>query len=190
MAELLHTLLSPPPSPPPPPTHTYMFWMQLMCLPHKHTLQVERCWLMTRSNKHIELAKRSEDGAVSYPTYQLGSNDRQMSTRSTAGSSKNKPTNEVGGMEAGVWWVGGCVGRGKGLVAGGGAVQRRQHGSTVGSSKKKPTNEVGRRDGSWGCCWGRGLVGGGGERGGGGVGCLCARHEIAVEKKVVGIGSA
>jgi hypothetical protein len=50
---------------------------------------------MTKSNKHIELQKRSEDGAVTYPTYQLGSNDRQMNTRSTAGSSKNKPTNEV-----------------------------------------------------------------------------------------------
>lgn len=57
--------------------------------------QVERCWLLTRSNKHIELSKRTEDGAVTYPTYQLGSNDRQMNTRSTAGSSKNKPTNEV-----------------------------------------------------------------------------------------------
>jgi hypothetical protein len=34
----------------------------------------------------------------------LGSNDRQMNTRSTAGSSKNKPTNEVS----------------KGRVAGGG----------------------------------------------------------------------
>jgi hypothetical protein len=56
---------------------------------------VERCWLLTRSNKHIELSKRTEDGAVTYPTYQLGSNDRQMNTRSTAGSSKNKPTNEV-----------------------------------------------------------------------------------------------
>lgn len=57
--------------------------------------QVERCWLLTRSNKHIELSKRTEDGAVTYPTYQLGSNDRQMNTRSTTGSSKNKPTNEV-----------------------------------------------------------------------------------------------
>jgi hypothetical protein len=66
--------------------------------------QIERCWIMTRSNKHIELAKRTEDGAVTYPTYQLGSNDRQMNTRSTAGSSKNKPTNEVS----------------KGRVAGGG----------------------------------------------------------------------
>lgn len=57
--------------------------------------KIDRCWIMTKSNKHIELQKRSEDGAVTYPTYQLGSNDRQMNTRSTAGSSKNKPTNEV-----------------------------------------------------------------------------------------------
>jgi hypothetical protein len=41
----------------------------------------------------------------------LGSNDRQMNTRSTAGSSKNKPTNEVSkGRVAG--GGGGCPGGG------------------------------------------------------------------------------
>lgn len=75
--------------------------------------------MLTRSNKHIELSKRTEDGAVTYPTYQLGSNDRQMNTRSTAGSSKNKPTNEV------------CVGQqqqwadGRGLLWGGGIQPQR-----------------------------------------------------------------
>lgn len=58
-------------------------------------LQVERCWLVTRSNKQLELQPRVDDCAITHPTFCLSNNDRQMSTRSTTGSSRHKPVTEV-----------------------------------------------------------------------------------------------
>jgi hypothetical protein len=57
--------------------------------------QVERCWLVTRTNKQIELQKRSDESLLNQPTYALSNADRQISTRAAAGSSRNKPTSEV-----------------------------------------------------------------------------------------------
>ncbi|KAF8067216.1 rxt3 [Scenedesmus sp. PABB004] len=57
--------------------------------------KVERCWLVTRSNKQLELAPRADDCAITHPTFALSNSGPQMSTRSTAGSSRNKPVTEV-----------------------------------------------------------------------------------------------
>lgn len=57
--------------------------------------KVERCWLVTRSSRNLELQQRAGDAAVTHATFALSANDRQISTRSTAGSSRNKPVSEV-----------------------------------------------------------------------------------------------
>lgn len=57
--------------------------------------QVDRCWLVTRSNRQLELSPRVDDAAISHPTYALTNLDRQMATRAAAGASRNKPVSEV-----------------------------------------------------------------------------------------------
>eukprot|EP00882_Tetradesmus_deserticola_P004729 GHRQ01004983.1.p1 GENE.GHRQ01004983.1~~GHRQ01004983.1.p1 ORF type:complete len:264 (+),score=125.09 GHRQ01004983.1:1451-2242(+) len=57
--------------------------------------KVERCWLVTRSSKQLELQPRVDDCAITHPTFALSNSDRQMNTRSTAGSSRNKPLTEL-----------------------------------------------------------------------------------------------
>uniref|UniRef100_A0A383VB11 Uncharacterized protein n=1 Tax=Tetradesmus obliquus TaxID=3088 RepID=A0A383VB11_TETOB len=57
--------------------------------------KVERCWMVTRSGKQLELQPRADDCAITHPTFALSSSDRQMNTRSTTGSSRNKPLTEV-----------------------------------------------------------------------------------------------
>lgn len=58
------------------------------------SFQVDRCWLVTRSNKQLELQQRVDDSTI-HPTFALSNNDRQISTRSATGSSRNKPVTEV-----------------------------------------------------------------------------------------------
>jgi hypothetical protein len=57
--------------------------------------QVERCWMVTRSGKQLELQPRVDDCAITHPTFALSNSDRQVNTRSTTGSSRNKPLTEV-----------------------------------------------------------------------------------------------
>lgn len=59
------------------------------------SFKVERCFIATRSSHMVELAASGEDGAIVQPTFAPNSGDKQMSTRSTAGSGRNKQSPEV-----------------------------------------------------------------------------------------------
>lgn len=57
--------------------------------------QVEKCFIATRSSHMVELSASGEDGAIVQPTFAPNAGDKQMSTRSTAGSGRNKQSPEV-----------------------------------------------------------------------------------------------
>ncbi|KAI8475901.1 MAG: hypothetical protein J3K34DRAFT_403140 [Monoraphidium minutum] len=59
------------------------------------SFKVERCFIATRSAHMVELAASGEDGAIVQPTFAPNAGDKQMSTRSTAGSGRNKQSPEV-----------------------------------------------------------------------------------------------
>lgn len=58
-------------------------------------------FIATRSAHMVELAASGEDGAIVQPTFAPNAGDKQMSTRSTAGSGRNKQSPEVSQAKGG-----------------------------------------------------------------------------------------
>jgi hypothetical protein len=58
---------------------------------------VDHCFIATRTAHMVELTASGDDGAIVQPTFAPNAGDKHMSTRSTAGSGRNKQSPEVRG---------------------------------------------------------------------------------------------